>query len=712
MLLNNQTNTVFPRPLTTEKETNNIIDIHQLGMLIDHLDGMFYQGAVDDCWTFSFLSKGCQAITGYSAADLINNRRITFKSLVIEADYQTADAHIQEAIKAKKNFDIEYAIRHANGAIIWLSERGMPVFDAHGRLKMIQGFIQDITAHKNALYSLQQTEARYRSIFENAIEGIFQTSPEGQYLAVNPALANIYGYDSPKALINNLKDIQHELYVDSNRREEFIREMDLHGMVQNFESLVYKKDKSTIWVSENARKVFNATGELQYYEGMVEDITSRKQYESKIEYQANHDSLTGLPNRYLLNDRLQQNMRLCDRNQTSLAIAFLDLDHFKMINDTMSHEVGDKLLVLIAQRISETIRSVDTIARVGGDEFVILLANLTQTQDYKITIQRIIECIAQPCKIGHQEFNISCSIGISLYPAHAQHAGELLRNADLALYEAKRLGRNNDQLYTPSLNNILIERVKTEQNLRVAIVKKEFLLHYQPKVCFKTGKVVGAEALIRWQTADGKMIPPIQFIDIAEETGLILEIGEWVLREACQVASAWNQQRHTPISIAVNVSHKQFKDERFLPRLENILQTSGLDPQWLELEITESLAAENVTSFIEKLNALKKLGVKLAIDDFGTGYSSLAYLKNFPVDCLKIDKAFVSKLESEHTNGAILKAIIVLGQSLGMEIVAEGVETEHQRDYLHAIGCDIYQGYLFSKPIPEQAFLTLLTNPS
>lgn len=707
-MLNNHQAQIIAAKCTATEEHHNVIDIHQLSMLMDHLDGIFYQGLVDDFWRFSFLSKGCHAITGYMPADLINDNKVSFKSLIIEDDYKYADALIHQAIKEKKGFDIEYAIRHASGKIVWLSERGMPIFDAQGQLRMIQGYIQDITTQKNTLHSLQRTEERYRSIFENALEGIFQTTPEGQYLAVNPALANLYGYGSTHELIDSLKDIKHELYVDPKRREDFVREMDIHGMVQNFESLIYKKDKSTIWISENARKVFNAAGELQYYEGMVEDITRRKQYESKIEHQANHDSLTGLPNRYLLNDRLRQNMLLCDRNQTSLAIAFLDLDHFKVINDTMSHEIGDKLLVYIAQRISETIRGVDTIARVGGDEFVILLANLKEAGDYQATIQRILDSIAQPCKINHQTLEVSCSIGVSLYPAHAQNASELLKNADLALYEAKRLGRNNAQIYNPTLNNLLIERVRMEQNLKLAIVRKEFLLHYQPKVCFNTGKIIGAEALIRWQTADGKMVPPMQFIDIAEETGLIIDIGEWVLREACRIAASWNTNPTTPISIAVNVSHKQFKSERFLATLEEILQETGLNPPLLELEITENLAAENVTSFIEKLNALKKLGVKLAIDDFGTGYSSLAYLKNFPVDCLKIDKAFVSKLESEHSNVAILKAIIVLGQSLGMEIVAEGVETEHQRDFLNSIGCDTYQGYLFSKPISEHAFLDLL----
>ena len=639
---------------------------------------------------------------------LINDQSVSFKSLVLEETFAAADAMICEAINARKNFDIEYAIRHAEGKIVWLKERGMPITDNQGNVTGIQGFIQDITSYKNTLSSLQQTEERYRSIFENAVEGIFQTSPEGQYLAVNPALANIYGYESADALIENLRDIQQELYVDSKRREEFVREMDIHGMVQNFESLVYKKDKSMIWISENARKVYNAVGELQYYEGMVEDITERKLYESRIQHQANHDSLTGLPNRYLLNDRLQQNMLLCERNQTSLAVVFLDLDHFKIVNDSMSHEIGDKLLVLIAQRIAKSIRSVDTIARVGGDEFVILLANLQDAQDYLQTVERIIACVAEPCHISHHTFNVSCSIGISLYPTHAQQASELLKNADLALYEAKRLGRNTYQLYTPALNKALIERVRMEKSLKAAIQHQEFLLHYQPKVCFKTGKIMGAEALIRWQTSDGKMIPPIQFIEVAEETGLIAEIGTWVLLEACRVAAKWNTQANHAISMAVNVSHKQFSDPNFVMLLQQALQETGLNPQHLELEITENLAAENVTSFIEKLTALKKLGVKLAIDDFGTGYSSLAYLKNFPVDCLKIDRAFVSKLESEHSNIAILKAIIVLGQSLGMNIVAEGVETDYQRDFLKSIHCDIYQGYLFSKPIPEQDFLVLL----
>lgn len=701
--LNIQSEHFAPEPIHSQK-----IDTDQLSILINQLDAIFYQGSVFDFWTFSFLSEGCYAITGYPAEDLMNNQKISFKSLVLEETFTAPNLLIHDAIKAKKAFDIEYAIRHDNGSIVWLKEHGMPVFGANGQLIMLQGFIQDITAHKNALISLQATEDKYRSIFEHAIEGIFQTTPQGQYLAVNPALAAMYGYDSPEELIESLKNIQQELYVDPKRREDFVREMDMHGMVQNFESLIYKKDKTTIWISETARKVFNTAGELQYYEGMVEDITERKLYESRIQHQANHDSLTGLPNRYLLNDRLQQSMLQSDRNKTSVAVVFLDLDHFRIINDTMSHEVGDRLLTLISKRIAKSIRSVDTIARVGGDEFVILLANLQNAEDYLVTIERIITSVAESCTIKNHVFNISCSVGISLYPMHATQPGDLLKNADLALYEAKRLGRNNYQLFRPELNNAILERVKLEKSLKQAIQRQEFLLHYQPKVSFKTGKIMGAEALIRWQTSDGKMVPPIQFIDVAEETGLIVTIGTWVLKEACRVAAEWNQHALKPFSMAVNVSHKQFSDPNFTSLVQQVLLDSGLNPQHLELEITENLAAENVTSFIEKLTTLKKLGVKLAIDDFGTGYSSLAYLKNFPVDCLKIDRAFVCKLESEHSNIAILKAIIVLGQSLGMNIVAEGVETDYQRDFLQSIHCDIYQGYLFSKPIPEQDFLVLL----
>ncbi|MDD2933727.1 MAG: EAL domain-containing protein [Methylotenera sp.] len=685
---------------------------HMLEKLVNNMDGLVYCNLYDEHWTMIFASAGCKDLTGYDPEDIIFNNKISYEEITFEKDRQMVRDRIDEAIKLGARFDIEYRIQHANSSIIWVSERGNPIYNDKGEIHAIKGLIQNITNRKNIEQSLRDAESRYRSIFENAIEGIFQTSPDGRYLMVNPALARMYGYSSPDELMGALNNIQRQLYVASGRREEFVQTIESHQNVQNFESLVYKKDGDTIWISENARMVHDEAGRLLYYEGTVEDISERKSYDTRLEHQATHDSLTGLPNRYMLNDRLQQCINFADRYKNKIAVAFLDLDQFKLINDSMGHEVGDQLLLTMSQRLSNCVREIDTVVRLGGDEFVILITNIDNVNDIALSMRRILTSVAEPCVIDELDYLVTCSIGISIYPDDGVKPNALLKNADSAMYKAKKAGRNNYQIYTKELNKALTERVMMEYKLRLAIEHNEFLLYYQPKVDFSTGLISSAEALIRWQPPGEALISPIRFIPIAEETGLIEKIGEWVLTTACQKAKELKEKIGRPFPIAVNVSPRQFRQPNLAKTIKHILEATELDPDCLELEITESTLIDDAAKFIETLHSLKIIGVKLAIDDFGTGYSSLAYLKDFPIDRLKIDKAFVSSLEKDPANMAILKAIIVLGQSLGIKVVAEGVETSYQYHYLKSIGCDELQGYYFSKPLPENEFEALVMNQS
>ena len=402
-------------------------------------------------------------------------------------------------------------------------------------------------------------------------------------------------------------------------------------------------------------------------------------------------------------------MSFADRYDTKLAVAFVDLDQFKLINDSMGHHVGDELLVTMAGRLSKCVRESDTVVRLGGDEFVLLLTSLQKVEDIAQSMQRILAAVANPCVIEGRDFIVSCSIGIGIYPDDGADPNTLLKYADSAMYKAKQSGRNNFQFYTHELNKILTERIEIEYRLRRAIENEEFLLYYQPKMDFVTGKVCGAEALIRWKPPGETLISPLTFIPVAEETGQIEEIGLWVLINACRKAGELKKLMGRPIPVAVNVSPRQFRQLDLVKTVESALKSTELDPQCLELEITENCLVQDTRHFIKTLHDLKALGVKLSIDDFGTGYSSMAYLKDFPVDRLKIDKVFVSNLETESTNIAILKAIVGLGHSLGLKVVAEGVETAYQQAFLHGIGCDELQGYYFSKPLQEEAFVEFLT---
>ena len=439
---------------------------------------------------------------------------------------------------------------------------------------------------------------------------------------------------------------------------------------------------------------------------------ARKQAESDLTFSANHDALTSLPNRFMFNERLMQALARAHRQDKMVAVLFIDLDRFKVINDTLGHDAGDRLLIQLATELRGCLRENDTIARQGGDEFVVLIEDIRDPNQVTGVAQKILETVAEPHVLGGQEFRITASIGISVYPTEGADLQTLLKNADIAMYRAKEQGKNNFQFYSAEMNQHTFERLALETSLRRAIEREEFLLHYQPKVDLRSGRVTGVEALVRWRHPELGMVSPAQFIPLAEETGLIGPIGDWVLRTACAEAQRWNTQVAPGISVAVNLSARQFAGEDLAQSITSALSESGLAPRWLEIEITESTVMHDAKRAAHVLQQLKDMGIRVAIDDFGTGYSSLGYLKRFPIDSVKIDRSFIVDLPYDNDDVAITRAVIAMAHSLRLKVIAEGVETEEQYNFLRDHDCDEMQGYVFSEPIDAAALVRLLSGPS
>jgi diguanylate cyclase (GGDEF)-like protein/PAS domain S-box-containing protein len=669
-----------------------------LDTLVNNLAGMAYRCRNDNHWRMIFVSQGCTELTGYTPAELIHGARLSWEAITHADDRARVRECIDTALSSGQRFSVEYRITTLAGHTKWVVERGVAVLDEQGAL-VIEGFIEDCTAQRGVVEALEQAELRYRSIFEHASEGIFQTTSDGHYLAANPALAKLYGYATPQELIADLSDIGRRLYVDGGRREEFQCLMETQGEVLNFESEIYCHDGSRIWISENAHIVRDAQGELICYEGTVQDISDRKHYQEQLERQANHDLLTGLPNRILLGDRIEQGIARARRLGYYLTLVFIDLDNFKFINDSLGHAAGDDLLQEIAVRLTACLRISDTVARLGGDEFVLVLNDHYRSSTIISLLERVLQEIGRPITLSGREFHVGASLGVALFPDDADDAQTLLKHADIAMYAAKNRGRNNFQFFTSELNRIADERLNLEAAMRIALERDEFEVHYQPKVDHRR-RIVGVEALARWVHPEYGAVGPDRFIPIAEETGLIVPLTTTILRQAFAAAREWNRDRKTPLRIAVNLSPLLFLSDDIVRHVDELLRDADLSPGLVELEITETVFLGDSERAVAILTEFKELGVSLAIDDFGTGYSSLSYLRRFPLDIIKIDRSLVTGIEHEEEVAMIARAAISLGQSLRKTVVAEGVENQAQFDFLRYQGCHEFQGYLLSRPVP------------
>ena len=551
----------------------------------------------------------------------------------------------------------------------------------------IQGIARDVTDRK-------ANEQRYRLLFERNLAGVYRNDATGRVLDCNDACARILGYASRDEL---LSASAHEFYFDLGERQRVLQILREQKQISNLEQRMRRADGTTVWVLENVSLL-----EGDILEGTLIDITDRKRSQEQMEYQAYHDALTGLPNRLLFRDRITVALAHAKRSGRVSAVMFLDLDQFKLVNDTLGHTVGDRLLQVIGSRLVTCVRAEDTVARMGGDEFTILLADLNDRRGAAAVAQKVLEAIRHPVNVDQHELYVTTSIGIAIFPDDGEDAESVLKNADRAMYRAKEVGRDNFQYATPARFEQADGRLALERKLRHALERGEFVVHYQPMVEIATGRVVGAEALVRWQDPEMGLVPPEDFIPIAEETQLIVPLGAWVLRTAIGQMKAWHDAGHAWLRVAVNLSPRQFQDRELVSIVEQTLEDTGFPPQYLDLEITESTAMQNAELSLSILNRLKEMGIHISIDDFGTGYSSLSYLKRFPIDTVKIDQDFVRDLTTD--DAAIISAVISMARALNLRVVAEGVETEEQLAFLRREQCAEMQGFLYSEPLSPADF--------
>lgn len=669
-------------------------------IIYNALDGII---TIDDRGIIKSFNPAAEAIFGYSHREAVGrNIDLLMPGFYYRHDkYFSQSAGEQETTADGRSREITGI--NQNGSAVNL-ELTISRFSVHSQYFFIV-ILRDITGRKMVEGELKESRERYRTLTENTYDLISELSIEGHYLYLTPNFNDVLGYNTGELLGREFIE-----YIHPEDRPAVVTGLSRSVEQSASEKIIFRflhKNGELRWFESTCKTYRTKTGEIRRVL-VSRDITERQRYEETIRHQAFHDALTGLPNRLLLKDRLKLAMAHAKRNSIMLAMLMLDLDRFKLINDTLGHALGDLLLQSMAKRLTGSLREDDTVARLGGDEFVILLPEIVKIEDAAKLAHKILELVRKPIKVDTHELYVTTSIGMVFYPNDGKDVETLLKNADTAMYRAKEQGRNNYQLYTPVMNARAFERLALENSLRRALERNEFEVYYQPKVNIKSNKIVGMEALVRWQHPTKGLILPGEFIPVAEDTGLIVPIGEWVLRSACAQNKAWQEAGFPPMRVAVNLSARQFQLQNLPEMVATVLGETGLDPWWLELEITETIAMQNAEFTVKTLNELKEMGIQLSIDDFGTGYSSLSYLKRFPINKLKIDKSFVREINTDHDNAAIASAVIVLGQSLKLGVIAEGVETKEQLNFLKDHQCDEIQGYLFGRPVPATEFENML----
>ena len=668
----------------------------EVNAILDTLIDTFYR--TDRDGRIVRVSRSVEALLGYAPSELIGRPLAD-----LHVDPNTRDRFLAELGRRGGSVrGFEKLLRRKSGEPVWTSVSAQSLRDGRGNMIGVEGTIRDISDNKRAAAEM----AKLSSALEQAADLVMITDRNGVIEYVNSSFETVTGYSLAEVLGQNPR------LLKSGKQDEGLYAVMWQRILSGeaFSDVVInrKKDGTLYYEAKSITPLRDASGAVTHFVSTGKDITEQVRVQERLQHLAHHDSLTELPNRALLLDRLEQALARARWHQRLVAVLFMDLDRFKNINDSLGHEVGDRLLQEVGTRLGAVVRERDTIARHGCDEFVILLDDVASESDVGHVAQKLLDALLPPFQIDGQVLHVTGSIGISSYPSDGENTQSLLRNADAAMYRAKEAGKNTFRFYSQDMSARAIQRLTMENNLRLALERGQFVLHYQPQVDVRSGAVVGTEALLRWQHPELGLVAPAEFIPLLEETGLIVPVGSWVLQEACAELRRWQRAGHPQLRMAVNISGRQFNDPALPEMIIRLMTDLGLAPGTLELELTESVLMGHTATVDEVLRALGDARVRLAIDDFGTGYSSLSYLKRFPIDVLKIDRSFIRDIISDENDANIVAAIVSMGASLGMDIIAEGVETDAQREFLLQRDCRLMQGYLFARPMAAEALNALL----
>lgn len=687
----------------SEARFRAISDAAPLGIFVSDADG-----------ACEYTNAAYQKISGLTLEESLGMNW----SMAIHPDDRTRVlAEWRIAARSPAPFQAEYRFLPGDDRVVWTRINSAAIRDGKAFVGAIQT-VEDISERKAAELELLVAESalfeekeRAQVTLDSIGDAVLTTDLQGRVTYLNPAAMTMTGWPSEQAIGSPLDDVFR--IIDGNSRQTTgnpakiaIAENRTIGLADN--CMLVRRDGLELAINDSAAPIHDRDGAVVGAVLVFEDVSESRAMTLKMSHLARHDFLTGLPNRMLLTERLSQAIGQAHRHHRQVVLFFLDLDYFKNINDSLGHAIGDQLLQSVGERLMATVRTTDTVCRQGGDEFVILLPEIEHPQDAALIAQKLLDAFALPHHVGGQELHITLSIGISIYPDDGLELDSVMQSADTAMYHAKKSGRNNFQFFRADMNTLAVRRLLIESNMRRTLRMGEFMLNYQPQINLLTGKITSAEALIRWDDPELGSLSPMQFVPVAEECGLIVPIGRWVLGEACRQVKAWLDAGLPAVPISVNISAVEFRHKNFLQGVSQILAETGLSPDYLELELTESVLMHDVESSAAVLESLKTMGIRLAIDDFGTGYSSLAYLKRFPITSLKIDQSFVREITTDSNDATIVTAVVGMGRNLNHRVVAEGVETREQFELLEARQCPEGQGFLFSYPLPAEDFAKLL----